>query len=138
MCPYNYVYVFVYINTCLCLPTLQDEGHNIENFVYLCSPISAIPWIIILFSYKGLLQIVAMFMAFHIRKVRIKALNDAKEITIIVYINSLTLILLVVTEFALYEDYLVYSCLLALALFIGASIFLGLVFVPKVSLFHVH
>ena len=77
-------------------------------------------------------------MAFRIRKVRIKALDDAEEITIIVYINCLTLTLLVVAEFAVYEDYLVYSCLFALALFIGASIFLGLVFVPKVSLFHGH
>ena len=86
-----------------------------------------------LFSYKGLLQLSATFMAFHTRKVRIKALNDAKEITVIVYINSLTLILLVVIEFALNDHHELYSSLFSSALFVGASIFLGLIFIPKVT-----
>ena len=75
-----------------------------------------------------------MFMAFHTRKVKIKALNDSKEITVVVYINSLTLTLLTVTEFALNRRYLLYTFLFALALFVGASIFLGLIFGPKVTL----
>ena len=87
----------------------------------------------ILFSYKGLLQVSATFMAFHTRKVRIKALNDSKEITVIVYVNSLTLILLTVVEFALNDHHELYSSLFSAALLVGASIFLGLIFIPKVT-----
>ena len=89
-------------------------------------------WLGISFAYKGSLQVIALFMAFHTRRVKIKALNDSKEIAAIIYINSIILIILVVTEFALQHYNDVYTALFGLALFIEASIFLGLVFVPKV------
>ena len=73
-------------------------------------------------------------MAFHTRRVRIKALNDSKEITAIIYFNSIILVLLVVTEFALEHYHDVYAALFGLALLIEASLFLGLLFVPKVNI----
>ena len=90
-------------------------------------------WLAISYAYKGLLQLVAMFMAFHIRRVKIKALNDSKEIAIIVYINSITLILLAVIEFALNTYHEAYAALFGLGLMVGATIFLTLVFIPKVN-----
>ena len=72
-------------------------------------------------------------MAFHIRRVKIKALNDSKEIAVIIYINSITLALLAVVEFALNTYHEVYTALFGLGLMVGASIFLSLVFIPKVS-----
>lgn len=71
-------------------------------------------------------------MAFHIRKVKIKALNDSKEIAAIVYINSIILVLLAVTELALRQYHYLYAALNGAALLIGGSLFLGLVFIPKV------
>ena len=75
-----------------------------------------------------------MFMAFHTRRVKIKALNDSKEIAVIVYINSITLALLAVVEFALNTYHEVYATLFGLGLIVGATLFLTLVFVPRVGI----
>ena len=73
-------------------------------------------------------------MAFHTRRIKVKALNDSKEIAVIIYINSIILTLLAVTQFALetYDD--VYAAMFGLALLVDATLFLGLVFIPKVRL----
>ncbi len=76
----------------------------------------------------------AMFMAFHTRKIKIKALNDSKEIAVIIYINSIILSLLVFVEFALNNYHEVYAALFGLALLVGATLFLTLLFIPKVLL----
>ena len=89
-------------------------------------------WLAISYAYKGLLQLVAVFMAFHTRRVKIRALNDSKEIAVIIYINSITLTLLIVVEFALYSYHEVYAALFGLALLTEATVFLSLIFIPKV------
>ena len=62
---------------------------------------NAVVWLTISYVYKGLLQLVAIFMAFHTHRVKIASLNDSKEIATIIYINSITLVLqLIVVEFA--------------------------------------
>ena len=73
-----------------------------------------------------------MFMAFHTRKIKIKALNDSKEIAAIVYINSIIMVLLAVTELTLRQYHYIYSALNGMVLLIGGSLFLGLIFIPKV------
>ena len=50
-------------------------------------------------------------MDFHMHRAKIKALNDSKEIVVIVYINSIALALLVVVEFALNTYHDVYAAL---------------------------
>ena len=108
------------------------NGINYNYFVYDCINNSAIVWLSISYVYKGLLQILAMFMAFHTRKIKIKALNDSKEIAVIIYINSITLSLLAFVEFALNDYHEVYAALFGLALLVGATLFLTLLFIPKV------
>ena len=100
----------------------------------MCINKSAIVWLSISYAYKGLLQILAMIMAFHTRKVKIKALNDSKEIAIIIYINSITLSLLIFVEFALNDYHEVYAALFGLSLLVGATLFLTLLFTPKVCI----
>ena len=73
-------------------------------------------------------------MAFHIRRVKVKALNDSKEIAAIIYINSIILAVLAVTQFALENYHNVYAAMFGLALLIDATMFLGLIFIPKVRL----
>ena len=84
------------------------------------------------FVYKALLQVVGIFMAFHTRKIKIKALNDSKEITATIYINSIILTLLIITEFGLQTYVDAYAALFGLALLVEATLFIGMVFVPKV------
>ena len=100
--------------------------------MYICVNEDSIVWLAISFAYKGLLQLVAMFMAFHTRRVKIKFLNDSKEIAVIVYINSIILALLAVVEFALSRYHEVHATLVGLALLVEATVFLSLVFIPKV------
>lgn len=104
-----------------------------NNYVYICLNNDAIVWLAVSYAYKGLLQLVAMLMAFHTRRVKIKALNDSKEIAVIIYINSITLALLAVVEFALSKYHDVHAALFGLALLVGPTVFLTLIFVPKVN-----
>ena len=120
------------INLILCTLGTQADGTTISYDVFVCLNNNAIIWLAISYAYKGLLQLVAMFMAFHTRRVKIKALNDSKEIAVIIYINSITLALLVVVEFALYKYHDTYAALFGLALLVGATIFLTLIFIPRV------
>ena len=117
----------------VCYYFIQAERTNIDNFIYTCIGPRTIIWLAISYAYKGLLQLVAMFMAFHIRRVKIKALNDSKETAVIVYINSIILVLLAVVEFALNTYHEVYAALFGLGLMVGATLFLTLVFIPKVQ-----
>ena len=111
---------------------LQENKINYNHFVFVCPSKHTVVWLSISYAYKGLLQIVAMFMAFHTRRVKIKALNDSKEIAVIIYINSITLSVLAFVEFALNTYHQVYAVLFGLALLIGATLFLTLSFAPKV------
>ena len=101
--------------------------------MFVCLNKDAIVWLAISYAYKGLLQLAAMFMAFHTRRVKIKGLNDSKEIAVIVYINSIILALLAVVEFALASYHEVHAALVGLALLTEATVFLSLVFIPRVS-----
>ena len=75
-------------------------------------------------------------MAFHTRKVEIKALNDSKEIAAIIYINNLVLVMLVMSEFALISLHDIYTAIFGMALLVGATIFLSFVLVPQVFFSH--
>ena len=113
---------------------MQEKNEILINhFIFLCTTSMSVIWLSLLFSYKGLLQIVAMFMAFHTRKVTVKALNESLETAALIYINSIILVVLTVTEFVLHEYHDVYSAFFGLALLIGATLFLSLIFVPKVQ-----
>ena len=76
----------------------------------------------------------AMFMAFHTRRVKIKALNDSKTIAVVVYINSIILAMLAVVEFALVKYHQVFTVLFGLALLVQPTVFLALTFIPLVSI----
>ena len=111
---------------------IQLDGISYNHFVLVCINESAVVWLSISYAYKGLLQILAMFMAFHTRRIKIKALNDSKEIAVIIYINSITLSLLAFVEFTLDAYHEVYAALFCLSLLVGATLFLALLFTPRV------
>ena len=77
-------------------------------------------------------------MAFHTRRVKVKALNDSKEIAVIIYINSIILAVLAVTQFALENYHDAYAAMFGLALLVDATLFLGLMFIPKVRLISIN
>ena len=111
---------------------LQIDGINYNYNVYVCLNSGTVVWLVILYIYKGLLQLAAMLMAFHIRRVKIKAFNDSKEIAICIYLNCVTLLLLAVVEFTLSAYHEAYAAVFGAGLMVGATLFLTLVFFPRV------
>lgn len=75
-----------------------------------------------------------MFMAFHTRKVTIKALNDSKQIAVLVYISSISVLLMGVLAFALRNQLLAYTIGFILGLFGVGTVFLSVVFIPRVRI----
>ena len=116
---------------CSCLG-LQEDGVNEKVHVFTCSNTYDKVWIAVSFAYKGLLQLAAIFMAFTTRKVSVKALNDTKENCAMIYVNSLLFTVLIVTEFAIKGHHNTYTALFGLAVFLEATLFLGIVFITKV------
>ena len=113
---------------------IQRDAILYQHYTYVCTVSNSLVWVGLSFGYKGLLQIVAMFMAFHTRRVKIAALNDSKEIAVIIYINSIILIVMAGSEFVLEHYHNAHSALFGLALLIQATMFLGVLFIPNVSI----
>ena len=85
-------------------------------------------------AFLFLLQVIGIFLAFQTRKVKVKVLNDAKQVTAIVYVTSVCVVLIIMTTFALEEYLNVSSALFCFSMSIASSAFLILIFVPKVIL----
>lgn len=104
------------------------EYHNI-----VCNGPGDIIWIVIIFVCIILTQLVAVFLAFRTRKVTIKALNDSKYLTIIIYLSTVIIITLIVCAVVLSRylnaDAAIYGGLIMLF----TTVVLGLMFIPKVK-----
>ena len=80
------------------------------------------------------LQAIALLLAFSIRRVKIKGLNDAKYVAAAVYITSVVLAVLIVASFSLRNFINVFASLFSAGLLVGTTAILMLVFIPLVSI----
>lgn len=89
-----------------------------------------------LYLYLAILQTAALVLAFKTRNVKIKVLNDSKEISAIVYITSVIDVELILVTIAL----TFYNNLIAFfyygGVLIATTVLLSLVYVPKVYSVH--
>lgn len=75
---------------------------------------------------------VAVILAFRTRKVNIKALNDSKYLTIIIYISSVIIALMLISA-VLLERYLnIDAAVFGGLILLFTTVVLGLTFIPKV------
>lgn len=111
----------------------QEDGIVIRHLSYSCYRFAATIWLIVLYVFLALLQIVAIVFALQTRKVKIKALNESKEVTVIIYVSSIILVGLVIVSFALRSYKNVTEALFSGGLIAANTTFLLVVFVPKVS-----
>ena len=114
--------------------SLQEDGFNQVVYILSCSKKLSDIWIAIIYAYIGLLQLAAIFMAFTTRKVNIKALNDTKETAVMIYLNSIIITALIVAEFGLDTHLNTCVALFGCALFVAATLFLAVVFIPRVNI----
>ena len=83
-------------------------------------------------GYKVILQVIAMVLAFLTRKVKVKGLDDSKYIAAIVYITSIVLAVLIVSEYTINEFVDAYAVIVSTGIIVDSTCILGLVFIPKV------
>ena len=88
----------------------------------------------VLYGYKGVLQIIALFLAFTTRKVKVKGLNDTLYIAAATYITSLLLVVAVVSTYALRVYLNIFASVFSFCLLLGTLAIVSLVFIPKVIL----
>ena len=90
-------------------------------------------WINIHFAYIILTQLFSVFLAFRTRKVVIKALNDSKYVTIIIYLSTVTVTMMIIftvkLDGLLNADGAVFGGLI----YIFTTIILTILFIPKVG-----
>ena len=83
-------------------------------------------------SYRSLLQLISIFFAYHTRRVRVSELNEAKQTSVIIYTNSIFIVLSGLIDFTL--NYEINSVLIPVTLILQPTLFLAMIFIPLVSL----
>ena len=87
---------------------------------------------VIIFSMVILL-LCALYLAFQTRKVKVKGLNDAKRIAIVVCFVTIAMFATVILTFTLSSNNITtYIVIYGIGIWISATIILVIMFVPKV------
>ena len=116
----------------ICSFQLQEDNvlHDSHNLV--CHGPRELFWIIALYAYILITQLIAVFLAFRTRKVKIKALNDAKYIAIIIYVTSVIIVIMIASAVLLSDNLNADGAVFGGLLYIFTTIVLSVLFVPKV------
>eukprot|EP00731_Ephydatia_muelleri_P021210 Em0013g937a len=88
-------------------------------------------WHGVLFGYKGLIQVIAILLAFGTRKVKVKGLDDSKYIAAIIYVTSICLVVVIISFATLRDKVNTLAAIYSLGFWCAATIILLLVFIPK-------
>lgn len=113
---------------------LQEDGIRIENCINQCYGFSpALAWVALEYIYLLSLQVAAFILAILTRKVKVKVLNDSKEMIIIVYTSTTIMLVLGVFTFALSTRFILQEVIFCGLIMLATTIFLTVLFVPKVS-----
>ena len=138
---YNVITNFMAYHNCCPQQFFPQQNSDIleEYSVWQCYKASSAPFYldIIIFVYLILLQIVGIILAFQTRRVKINILNDSKSVASLVYISSIVLVVIVLVTFILRSYINVSAALFSGGIIVLATVFLLLMFVPKVSNIHV-
>ena len=93
-------------------------------------------WEIFIFGYLLMLQIIGMVLAFQTRRVKLRGLRDSKEIAAIIYISSIAIVVMSIENFTLTNYINIGIGIFMLSIFVLTTIFLFLIFFPKVRKYH--
>ena len=106
-----------------------------KYFLYVCESNRQVVVYGFLYGYKGLLHVTALIVAFGTRKVKVEGMNDSKYIAAAVYITSIVLAVATVSTYTLMDYVNVYPAVVGLGFLLGTTVILGLVFLPRVSMY---
>ena len=103
-------------------------------FIYTCNSTARDITLGVLYGYKALLHAATVVMALKTRKVRVKGLDDYREIVLATYVSSFVLVIILVFTYTVADQINLFTVLTSFSLFVGATVIMVLVFVPKVTI----
>ena len=103
-------------------------------FIVNCFPDECDAWVIIVFAYFGILQITALVLALLTRGVKIKVLNESKEISAIIYILTILVMEMFVFAILLGSNNDLQEGLFNSHMALAAIVVLSFLFIPKVCI----
>ena len=89
-------------------------------------------WFAVIYIILVLMHIAALVLAFQIKSIKVKVINDSKAVTGIVGITSIVIVVLIIVSFAFTGYQNIGEALFSGSLLIAAYSILVLAFVPKV------
>ena len=125
---------------CTCVHTivmqifLQATAEHHKYFLYVCESEGQVILYAVLFGYKGLLQAIALLLAFRTRNVKVKGLDDSVYIAASIYVTSIVLAVIIVSTYTLTDYVNTYPAVVGMGLLLGTTVILGLVFIPRVRI----
>ena len=113
---------------------MQSSDIRETYFIWQCYEPDSAPMFVqlIIFIYLILLQMVGIILAFQTRKVKINVLNDAKSVTVLIYVSSIVLVVIGLIKFFLRDYINISAAFFSGGILVLATFFLTLIFVPKV------
>ena len=81
-----------------------------------------------------MLQVIGIVLAFQTRKVKVRSLKDSKYVASIIYISSISIVVMALVTFALKNYINIGTGILVLGIFMLTTVFLILMFIPKVKI----
>lgn len=112
---------------------LQANNVLLDQQNLICQGPRDLIWIIVLYAYLLITQLIAVILAFKTRKVEIEILNDAKYVALIIYITTIIVIIMIVCAVLLSNYLNADGAVFGGLLYIFITTVLMIVFVPKVS-----
>ena len=113
---------------------LQENNVLLDQQNLVCQGPRDLIWIIVIYAYLLITQLIAVILAFKTRKVEIEILNDAKYIALIIYITTIIVIVMIVCAVLLSNYLNADGAVFGGLLYIFITTVLMIVFVPKVKL----
>lgn len=105
----------------------------VEHYNLVCGGKRSNIWIILILGYILASQLVGVYLAFRTRKVKIKALNDAKYLAFIIYITTFIITGMIIGVISLSDFLNADAAAFCTGLFLVTTSVLALLFVPKVK-----
>ena len=89
----------------------------------------------VLYGYKALIQTVTVILALKTRKVKVKGLDDYREIVLATYLSSSLLIIILIFTYTLFDRINTFAALSSFCFLVGTTMIVAVVFVPKVYVY---
>jgi gamma-aminobutyric acid type B receptor len=105
-----------------------------KHSLYTCDSTNRTITISVLYGFKALIQVIALIFAFSLQKVKVKGLNDSPFIIACTYVSSIVLAVILMSSLTLKRYINASVAVNCTGFFIGTTIILSLVFIPKVCM----